>query len=143
MAKSTLIERIKTLTQPINPKRFNHATKLKSIPDIKCVAFDFYGTMFISGVGDIGVDEISRPVDRAVDMTFGCQMHHRIRLMNRKDSVEGCTVACPLHYSVFDLRDGRIVRGPAHHPQPVLPARVRNGWIEVRGSAPRSRRSSS
>jgi nitrite reductase/ring-hydroxylating ferredoxin subunit/uncharacterized membrane protein len=68
---------------------------------------------------------------------------HAGALLHRGE-VEGCTVACPLHYSVFDLRDGRIVRGPAHHPQPVLPARVRNGWIEVRGSAPasRSRRSS-
>jgi len=66
---------------------------------------------------------------------------HAGALLHRGE-VEGCTVVCPLHYSVFDLRAGRIVRGPAHHPQPVLPARVRNGWIEVRGSAPRSRRSS-
>ncbi len=53
--------------------------------------------------------------------------------------VDGCVVTCPLHESRFDLRDGRIVRGPAHHPQPVLPARTRNGWIEVRGSQPRPR----
>lgn len=50
------------------------------------------------------------------------------------------TVTCPLHGSRFNLRDGRVLRGPAHHPQPVLPVRVRNGWIEVRGSPPRSRR---
>ena len=30
--------------------------------------------------------------------------------------------------------------GPAHHPQPALPSRVRNGWIEVRGSQPGRRR---
>ena len=68
---------------------------------------------------------------------------HAGALLHRGE-VDGCTVVCPLHYSVFDLRDGRIVRGPAHHPQPVLPARVRHGWIEVRGSAPapRSRRPS-
>ncbi len=51
-----------------------------------------------------------------------------------------CVVTCPLHESRFDVRDGRIVRGPAHHPQPVLPTRIRNGWIELRGSQPRSRR---
>ena len=39
-----------------------------------------------------------------------------------------CVVTCPLHESQFDLRDGHIVRGPAHHPQPALPTRVRNGW---------------
>ena len=34
---------------------------------------------------------------------------------------------------------GASSAGPAHHPQPVLPARIRNGWIEVRGSQPRPR----
>jgi nitrite reductase/ring-hydroxylating ferredoxin subunit len=67
---------------------------------------------------------------------------HAGALLHRGE-VEGCTVVCPLHFSVFDLRDGHIVRGPAHHPQPVLPARVRNGWVEVRGSAPAPRRRSS
>ncbi|MGH3800932.1 MAG: Rieske 2Fe-2S domain-containing protein [Pseudonocardiaceae bacterium] len=64
---------------------------------------------------------------------------HAGGLLSRGD-VTGCIVTCPLHGSRFDLRDGQVVRGPAHHPQPVLPARVRNGWIEVRGSKPRSRR---
>lgn len=64
---------------------------------------------------------------------------HAGALLSRGE-IDGCTVTCPLHMSVFDLRDGRIVRGPAHHPQPVLPTRVRKGQIEVRGSAPRGRR---
>ena len=34
--------------------------------------------------GDIGVHKIRRPVDRAVDMAFRRQMHHRIRLMRGK-----------------------------------------------------------
>jgi nitrite reductase/ring-hydroxylating ferredoxin subunit len=63
---------------------------------------------------------------------------HAGGLLSRGE-VAGCVVTCPLHGSRFDLRDGHIVRGPAHHPQPVLPARVRNGWIEIRGSQPRSR----
>ncbi len=63
---------------------------------------------------------------------------HAGALLSR-GQVDRCVVTCPLHGSRFDLRDGRIVRGPAHHPQPVLPARTRNGWIEVRGSQPRPR----
>jgi nitrite reductase/ring-hydroxylating ferredoxin subunit/uncharacterized membrane protein len=63
---------------------------------------------------------------------------HAGALLSR-GQVDGCVVTCPLHGSRFDLRDGHIVRGPAHHPQPVLPARARNGWIEVRGSQPRPR----
>jgi nitrite reductase/ring-hydroxylating ferredoxin subunit len=64
---------------------------------------------------------------------------HAGGLLSRGE-ITGCVVSCPLHESLFDLRDGHIVRGPAHHPQPVLPTRIRNGWIEVRGSQPRSRR---
>jgi nitrite reductase/ring-hydroxylating ferredoxin subunit len=66
---------------------------------------------------------------------------HAGALLSRGE-VESCAIVCPLHRSAFDLRDGSIVRGPAHHPQPVLPARVRNGWVEVRGSQPRGRRKS-
>lgn len=64
---------------------------------------------------------------------------HAGGLLSRGEVV-GCAIECPLHGSRFDLRNGRIVRGPAHHPQPVLPTRIRNGWIEVRGSLPRPRR---
>ncbi len=64
---------------------------------------------------------------------------HAGGLLSRGEISDG-TVTCPLHGARFDLRSGRIERGPAHHPQPVLPTRVRNGWIEVRGSQPRSRR---
>ncbi len=66
---------------------------------------------------------------------------HAGALLSRGE-VEGCSIICPLHGSIFDLRDGSIVRGPAHHPQPVLPARIRKGSVEVRGSQPRSRRKS-
>ncbi|MGD9988926.1 Rieske 2Fe-2S domain-containing protein [Pseudonocardia sp.] len=63
---------------------------------------------------------------------------HAGGLLSRGEVVD-CVISCPLHESLFDLRDGRIVRGPAHHPQPVLPTRIRNGWVEVRGSLPRAR----
>jgi nitrite reductase/ring-hydroxylating ferredoxin subunit/uncharacterized membrane protein len=57
--------------------------------------------------------------------------------------VADLTVTCPLHGSRFALADGSVRRGPASQPQPVLPTRIRNGWIEVRGSQPASRRSAS
>jgi nitrite reductase/ring-hydroxylating ferredoxin subunit/uncharacterized membrane protein len=49
-------------------------------------------------------------------------------------------VTCPLHGSRFALADGCVTRGPASQPQPVLPTRIRNGWVEVRGSQPAPRR---
>lgn len=57
MNKDLLIQRIRTLTHPLEPVSTGHSTKLQQLKEIRCVAFDFYGTMFISAVGDIGVDE--------------------------------------------------------------------------------------
>jgi nitrite reductase/ring-hydroxylating ferredoxin subunit len=57
-----------------------------------------------------------------------------------RGTVDDLAVTCPLHGSRFALADGRVVRGPASQPQPVLRTRVRNGWIEVRGSEPSLRR---
>jgi len=54
--------------------------------------------------------------------------------------VADLTVTCPLHGSRFTLADGCVSRGPASQPQPALPTRIRNGWIEVRGSQPAPRR---
>jgi nitrite reductase/ring-hydroxylating ferredoxin subunit len=40
-------------------------------------------------------------------------------------------VTCPWHQSVFDLRDGSIVHGPAVYPQPDYLARIQDGQIQV------------
>ena len=47
--------------------------------------------------------------------------------------LDGDSIVCPLHNSRFALEDGRVLDGPAVHPQPCLEARARNGKIEVRG----------
>jgi nitrite reductase/ring-hydroxylating ferredoxin subunit/uncharacterized membrane protein len=41
-------------------------------------------------------------------------------------------VVCPWHGSTFDMRDGRVVSGPAAFPQPCYEARERDGNVEVR-----------
>lgn len=45
---------------------------------------------------------------------------------------DGHCVECPWHQSVFDLRNGHVVHGPATISQPSYQARIRNGQIEVR-----------
>jgi len=47
-------------------------------------------------------------------------------------TLDAGTVTCPWHDSVFDLRDGALIHGPAAYPQPAWDARVRMGRIEVR-----------
>lgn len=44
----------------------------------------------------------------------------------------GDSIVCPYHASQFSLEDGRVLNGPAVHPQPCLEVRVRGGQIEVR-----------
>ena len=48
---------------------------------------------------------------------------------------DGACVRCPWHDSVFDLRDGHVVHGPATYPEPAYDARVRGEKIEVRHRA--------
>jgi nitrite reductase/ring-hydroxylating ferredoxin subunit/uncharacterized membrane protein len=44
----------------------------------------------------------------------------------------GDGIQCPWHGSRFALEDGRVLDGPAVHPQPCFETRVRDGVIEVR-----------
>jgi nitrite reductase/ring-hydroxylating ferredoxin subunit/uncharacterized membrane protein len=50
----------------------------------------------------------------------------------------GKSIVCPYHNSRFSLEDGRVLDGPAVHPQPCLEVRVRDRQIEVRQSAARA-----
>jgi nitrite reductase/ring-hydroxylating ferredoxin subunit/uncharacterized membrane protein len=45
---------------------------------------------------------------------------------------DGC-IMCPHHGSMFRLRDGTVVRGPAASPQPRYGVRERDGRVEVLG----------
>jgi nitrite reductase/ring-hydroxylating ferredoxin subunit/uncharacterized membrane protein len=43
-----------------------------------------------------------------------------------------CTVRCPWHDSVFDLRDGAVVHGPSVHRQPAFDVAIRDGQVQLR-----------
>jgi len=45
---------------------------------------------------------------------------------------DGACVECPWHQSVFDMRDGHVVHGPATLGQPSYQARIRDQQIEIR-----------
>jgi nitrite reductase/ring-hydroxylating ferredoxin subunit len=46
--------------------------------------------------------------------------------------IEGDTVTCPWHGSVFCVRDGALIHGPATVSQPAFDVQVQNGRIAVR-----------
>jgi nitrite reductase/ring-hydroxylating ferredoxin subunit/uncharacterized membrane protein len=46
--------------------------------------------------------------------------------------LQGDIITCPWHGSKFNLKDGRVVEGPATYSQPCYEARIHHGQIEVR-----------
>ena len=49
-----LARRILELSQPLKPEPTTISARLASLPGIRAVLFDVYGTLFISGSGDVG-----------------------------------------------------------------------------------------
>ena len=54
-----LLERIRALTKPMSPEPTGVSPRLTRLDGIKAVLFDVYGTLFVSGAGDVGtsIDE--------------------------------------------------------------------------------------
>jgi len=111
----------------IGPRRWTRALPEADLPEKSPTAVEAEGRQVL----------LYRQGDRlyAIDNVCG----HGGGLLSR-GTVADLTVTCPLHGTQFSLADGSVRRGPANQPQPVLPTRVRNGWIEVRGSLPAPRR---
>src|SRR5215212_5903100 len=53
-------------------------------------------------------------------------------------SIEGNTVTCPWHGSVFCLNDGTLIHGPAMMPVAAYEVRVKDGRIAIRANAERA-----
>ncbi len=114
----------------VGPRRWTRAMQEADLPDDSPTAVEAEGRQIM----------LYRHRGRLYAIDNICS--HAGGLLSR-GPVADLTVTCPLHGSRFTLADGCVSRGPASQPQPVLPTRIRNGWIEVRGSQPAPRRSAS
>jgi len=114
----------------IGPRRWTRALQEANLPDDSPAAVEAEGRQIM----------LYRHRGRLYAIDNICS--HAGGLLSR-GPVADLTVTCPLHGSRFALADGCVSRGPASQPQPVLPTRIRNGWIEVRGSQPAPRRPAS
>ncbi len=101
------------------PQQFAAVLPETSLPDGKLTRAMYQGTPIL----------LVRRGDRLFAMAETCS-HFSGPLSEGK--LEGDTVVCPYHFSRFALADGRVIDGPAVHPQPCLEVRTRNGQIEVR-----------
>ena len=45
--------------------------------------------------------------------------------------VEGSTIECECHGSVFDMTTGAVVEGPAEEPEPTFPVRDEGGELQI------------
>ena len=111
----------------IGPRRWTRALPEADLPDDSPTAVEAEGRQIM----------LYRHRGRLYAIDNICS--HAGGLLSR-GPVADLTVTCPLHGSRFALADGCVGRGPASQPQPVLRTRIRNGWIEVRGSQPTPRR---
>jgi nitrite reductase/ring-hydroxylating ferredoxin subunit len=112
------------------PRRWTRALPEADLPDDQATAVEAEGRQIM----------LYRHLGRLYAIDNVCS--HAGGLLSR-GAVAGLTVTCPLHGSRFALADGCVRRGPASQPQPLIPTRIRNGWIELRGSQPTPRRPAS
>ena len=122
--KGVMVNRVGWAT---GPRRWARALPEADLPDDSPVAVEAEGRQILL--------YRHRGILYAIDNICS----HAGGLLSR-GTVADLTVTCPLHGSRFALADGSVGRGPASQPQPVLRTRIRNGWIEVRGSQPAPRR---
>jgi nitrite reductase/ring-hydroxylating ferredoxin subunit/uncharacterized membrane protein len=101
------------------PERFAAVLPETSLTDGKLIRAMYQGTPIL----------LVRRGDRLFALAETCS-HFSGPLAEGK--LEGDTVVCPYHFSRFALMDGRVLDGPAVHPQPCLEVRARDGQIEVR-----------
>ncbi len=45
--------------------------------------------------------------------------------------LDGCQVECPLHFALFDVRDGRFIDGPLSADVPIYKVKIEDGTIFV------------
>jgi nitrite reductase/ring-hydroxylating ferredoxin subunit len=69
-------------------------------------------------------------VDGRID-AIGAVCSHAGGPLEKGQFRDGC-VQCPWHDSVFDLRNGRVVHGPATRPEASFLTRIRDGRVELR-----------
>jgi nitrite reductase/ring-hydroxylating ferredoxin subunit/uncharacterized membrane protein len=101
------------------PKRFTPVMDAAKLPDRKPVRVDY--------------DDKPVMVYRDGEQIYalGARCPHDAGPLD-EGKIEGSCVECPWHQSVFDMRDGHIVHGPACQPPQAFDARIQDGKVQLR-----------
>lgn len=97
-------------------------------------AFDELGDGALHGVEVEGRSVVLRRRGATVEAIGAVCNHKGAPLQDGELDADAGTVTCPWHGSVFRLRDGACLAGPAPAPQPLFDTRVVDGRVQVRAA---------
>ncbi|WP_442511217.1 HAD family hydrolase [Novipirellula sp. SH528] len=92
----SMIDAVLKLRQPMEPIATSVACELKPLPDVGAVIFDIYGTLVISGSGDVGSSVASDPATEFIESKQGdlsrriTRLHEVIQASNTQRQDAGC-----------------------------------------------------
>lgn len=119
MNPSAFHNRFVELSNPMARIDTGTMPKLQRIDEIKVIAYDFYGTLFISGVGDIGVDD-GEPDERIL---FEALNNVGITINNRDAGKKGFNI----YNEVVESKISGLKNRGIEYPEPD----IRQVWKEV------------
>jgi len=106
------------LSEPFAPLPTDTEPVLQTLHDIRFVIFDFYGTLFISGVGDIGIDGNSQDTTLFAEILEFCGF---------KADPEVNKTALRIYDEVVNRHQERLKRQGYDVPEPTID----QVWLEV------------
>ena len=112
-------ERFIRLSKPLEPIGTNTIPALQALKEIHVIAYDFYGTLFISGVGDIGIDDGNINAELLTETLE----NSGIEITNSSAGNEGFQI----YNAVVDSHIKDLKEEGIEYPEPD----IRNVWKEV------------
>ncbi|MDX1641329.1 MAG: HAD family hydrolase [Balneolaceae bacterium] len=114
-----LHERFIKLSNPLEPIETNTISTLHAIENVRVIAYDFYGTLFISGVGDIGIDD----GNVNAELLSETLENSGIEILNSNAGSEGFTI----YNEVVDNHIQNLKKKGVEYPEPD----IREVWADV------------
>lgn len=116
-----LEQRFIELSSPMKLSPTGTSPKLKKLDGIKAIMYDFYGTLFISGVGDIGIDDGKSDANLMTEAITSSG----IGILND----QGGRHSFEIYSSVVQKEIQQLKKSGIEYPEPD----IRNVWRQVLG----------
>jgi len=83
----------------------------------------------VKGIETDGKQVLLVNIDRKYYAIGDVCTHMTCRLS--EGTIKGDSVTCPCHFSVFDVKTGKVLNGPAYKPETVFKVKVERGQVLV------------